>query len=146
MLSPILMSFIGPLFAVIATVVPRPDPKRMRMDQILLGMTGMSLMAGTPAAEGASHGDGTQSGGGGGVVGRRQRFRLVRTVERRALEVGVDDGVDDGPLDIDPRQYSLEHKHPCIICNHAFWHVFLYLQFISESLKPEWVILMLYLT
>ena len=60
--------------------MPRADPKRLRMDQILLGMTGMGLEAthaGSSGGGGASHAH----------PGMRQRFRLVTTFELSALEV-----------------------------------------------------------
>ena len=46
---------------VIATVVPRSDPKRMRMDQILLGLSGMGLSADSAAV--AHGGPGGSEGG-----------------------------------------------------------------------------------
>ena len=65
---------------VVSTAVPRVDPKRMRMDQMLLGMSGMGL------AQGAG------SSGGAAPEGKRQRFRLVTTLELKAMQVCLGPG------------------------------------------------------
>ena len=66
------------IHAVISTAAPRADPRRMRMDQILLGMSGMGLATDSPQRD--------DSSSGGGAAAKRQRFRLVTTLELKALE------------------------------------------------------------